>query len=405
MRNKNFIIIVIGEIISLFGNAVLRFSMSLYLLDLTGSAGVFSTILAISTIPYIIFAPLSGYLSDTINKKKIMMTLNFISGLLITIYGIFIIDKNSVIASAVIMFVLSVIYTLYTPAVTSSIPQIVNKEKLSSANSIVQQISSGVNILAPIIAGILYSFINIKIILLISGFSFILAGILEVFLKIPDVKNKSKVKKFIVGSFVEMKDVFFYLKRDKKAVFNLIMSYPMGNIFIVPILSIIAPYSIKIRLELPGTAYGFAEAVFVLGIILGGALITLKPKVFKIERIHLMIIPMFIGIIIMIIASLELGNKLILVGIFSVGGLGIMLSLGLSNIISLTYIQKESPENKLGKISAFSTAIATVSIAPGQIIFGRLIDLNIPIFIILMISLLLSFFLARFLKRTTIYIE
>ena len=59
MKNKNFLIIVIGQIISLFGNAIQRFSMSLYLLEFTGSAAVFSQILAISTIPYIIFAPIA----------------------------------------------------------------------------------------------------------------------------------------------------------------------------------------------------------------------------------------------------------------------------------------------------------------------------------------------------------
>ena len=51
MKNKNFLIIVIGQIISLFGNAIQRFSMSLYLLEFTGSTAVFSQILAISTIP------------------------------------------------------------------------------------------------------------------------------------------------------------------------------------------------------------------------------------------------------------------------------------------------------------------------------------------------------------------
>ena len=52
MKNKNFIIIVIGQIISLFGNAIQRFSMSLYLLEFTGSTAAFAKILAISTIPY-----------------------------------------------------------------------------------------------------------------------------------------------------------------------------------------------------------------------------------------------------------------------------------------------------------------------------------------------------------------
>ena len=71
MRNKNFIIIVLGQIISLFGNAVQRFSMSLYLLEFTGSTASFANILAISTIPYILFAPIAGRVSDKINRKKI----------------------------------------------------------------------------------------------------------------------------------------------------------------------------------------------------------------------------------------------------------------------------------------------------------------------------------------------
>ena len=69
MKNKNFIIIVIGQIISLFGNSIQRFSMSLYLLEFTGSTAAFARILAISTIPYIIFAPIAGRLSDKIKKK------------------------------------------------------------------------------------------------------------------------------------------------------------------------------------------------------------------------------------------------------------------------------------------------------------------------------------------------
>ena len=49
MKDKNFIIILVGQIISLFGNAIQRFSMSLYLLEFTGSTKSFANILAIST--------------------------------------------------------------------------------------------------------------------------------------------------------------------------------------------------------------------------------------------------------------------------------------------------------------------------------------------------------------------
>ena len=60
MRNKNFIIIALGQIISLFGNAIQRFSMSLYLLEFTGSTAAFANILAISTILWLVTAVISA---------------------------------------------------------------------------------------------------------------------------------------------------------------------------------------------------------------------------------------------------------------------------------------------------------------------------------------------------------
>lgn len=33
----------------------------------------------------------------------------------------------------------------------------------------------------------------------------------------------------------------------------------------------------------------------------------------------------------------------------------------------------------LGRVSAFSTAVATISVAPGQLLFGQVIDMGVPI--------------------------
>ena len=138
MRNKNFIIIVLGQIISLFGNAVQRFSMSLYLLEFTGSTASFANILAISTIPYILFAPIAGRVSDKINRKKIMISLDFFCSILIGCYALVLFKGNdNVYIVGSVMFILSICFTLYGPAVTSSIPQIVEEEKLTSANGII----------------------------------------------------------------------------------------------------------------------------------------------------------------------------------------------------------------------------------------------------------------------------
>lgn len=400
MKNKNFIIMIIGQIISLFGNAIQRFCMSLYILDLTGSAGVFGGILAISTIPYVLFAPIAGYLADTVNRKKIMVYLDFISSALMALYSVILMSgRDNTVIVASVMFMLSVIYTLYSPAVTASIPQIVEKESLASANGIVQQVGYIVNLAGPIVAGILYSFAGIKIIVILNAISFFISAILELFLEIPNLSIKEKFKNPLLESINEMKKSFIYLKEKKKVVLGIIVSYGLTNIFIVPILSIVTPYFINIKLNMPSSVYGFIEAIFVLGMIIGGMIITFGPQLFSMKKIHKTMYPMIIAIITMGIATyLNTDNKFVVLGLYSLGGLGIMLSLALSNILSLTYIQEEVREDMLGKVSAFSTAVATVSVTPGQLIYGQLIELNFSLFNILILTTIFSIGVVSFIK-------
>ncbi|MEN8077283.1 MFS transporter [Clostridioides difficile] len=416
MKNKNFIIIVIGQIISLFGNAIQRFSMSLYLLEFTGSTATFAKILAISTIPYIIFAPIAGRLSDNINRKKIMVYLDLFCSVIIGVYAFILLrghDHELIVGT--VMFILSICATLYGPAVVSSIPQIVDEERLTSANGIINQVGSIVNFVGPILAGLLYGLLGIKVIVIINAVSFLLSAIMEMFLEIPDVvKGKEANKKeenkvlsmdFVRRSFDDMKESFIYLKNDKKVILGIIASYALCNIFLVPILSIVAPYFINIFLGLPSEIFGIVEAICVLGMILGGFWISVKPNMFSIKKVHYTYFPMIVGVIIMSTLGFIRLNNYVLAGIFALSGLAIMLSLALSNVLTLTFIQKQIPGDMLGRVSAFSTAVATISVAPGQLLFGQVIDMGVPIGIILLVSAIFNIGLMLFIKWNVRNIE
>lgn len=400
MKNKNFTIVVTGQIISLFGNAIQRFCMALYILDLTGSAAVFSRILAISTIPYILFAPIAGLLADTVNRKKIMVYLDLFSAALLGGYAIILMNgrDNTIIVGSV-MFILSIVYTLYSPSVTACIPQIVQEDKLASANGIIQQVAAGVNLVGPIVAGILYGFVGMKTIVMINAISFLISAILELFLAIPDLEFRERFKNPLLKSLKEMKKSFLYLKEKKKIVLGVILSYALTNIFVVPILSVVSPYFIKVKMNMSSANYGLVEAIFVLGMIIGGLIITIRPKLFKMKEIHKTMYPMVLAMTIMGMATyLATNNTLLILGLYSIGGFGIMLSLALSNVMSLTYVQREVKEEMLGKVSAFSTAVATASVAPGQLIYGQLIEMNLNLFSIFMITLILGIGVVQFIK-------
>ena len=405
MRNKNFIIIVIGQIISLFGNAIQRFSMSLYLLEFTGSTATFANILAISTIPYIIFAPIAGMLSDNVNRKKIMVYLDLFCSLMIGAYA-FVLYRNmdNTYIVGLVMFILSICYTLYGPAVTASIPQVVEEDKLTSANGIINQVSSIVNFAGPIIAGILYGIFGIKIIVAVNAISFLFAAIMEMFLDIPDVEREKTDNKvfsfgFVKDSFVDMNKTFKYLLKEKKVILSIILSYALCNIFLVPVLSIVAPYFINVYLGLSSEIYGIVEAVCVLGMILGGFLISIRPKMFSMKKVHYTYFPMLLGVILMTFLPSINTHRLSLAGIFALGGLGIMLSLAISNVLTLTFIQKEIPENSLGKVSAFSTAVATISVAPGQLLYGQVIETGMSLSMIFFLTVIANIALIIFIKQ------
>ena len=418
MKNKNFIIIVIGQIISLFGNAVQRFSMSLYLLHFTGSTAAFAKILAISTIPYIIFAPIAGRLSDKINKKKIMIYLDLFCAALIGGYALILLNgRDSEFVVGAVMFILSICYTLYGPAVTSSIPQIVNEDRLTSANGIINQVGSAVNFVGPILAGVLYGLVGIKLIVIINALSFLMSAILELFLDIPDAESKTnnvigKDKlsddynssdrllsfEFVKNSFIDMKNTFMHLMNENKIVLGIIVSYALGNIFLVPILSIVAPYFINIYLGLPSEIYGIVEGICVLGMICGGFWISIKPEMFSMKKVHYTYVPMILGVALMSVIVFFKINNYAMAGLFSLSGMAIMMSLSLSNVLTLTFIQKEISMDMLGSVSALSTAVATISVAPGQLLFGQAIDSGIPIGMILLITLCANFCLVLFIR-------
>ena len=73
---------------------------------------------------------------------------------------------------------------------------------------------------------------------------------------------------------------------------------------------------------------------------------------------------MLAGVMLMALLGFSKINGYKAASIFAFAGMAIMFSLALSNVITLTFIQKEVPANMLGSVTAFSTAVATASVAP-----------------------------------------
>lgn len=390
LYHKNFNILVIGQIISLFGSSIQRFALSLYLLDLTGSAGIFATILAISMIPVVLIAPVAGMLADRGNKKRLMVTLDVISGVLLIGYLVLKgIGGNQTVIIAMLMVLLSTISTIYQPVVNTCIPILVHEKHLVRANAIIQQVASLSNFLGPILAGVLYGAFGITGVVMINMVSFLFSAGIELLLEIPDV-NKKQVEKSRLEDTIQkesliqifkqdMKVSFHYLRFENKIIFRMLLFSGFYNLFLVPVFSVVAPYLIKITFGLSSEVYGMAEGCIALGMILGGLIIAWKPSKFHIKRIHRLLYVTSVSMFIMAgsVMLFERGNISAINSaiFFALAGMLIMGILGVANVLSAAYLYAEVEPGKLGKILAFGSAFATLCIPLGQILFGALIEM------------------------------
>ncbi|MFV0556691.1 MAG: MFS transporter [Lactovum sp.] len=189
--NKNFLLLLLGQTLSLFGNGILRFTLPLYLLKITGSASIFGMVTAFSLFPIILVLPIAGILTDRLNKKKLMITLDFLTAFILLIFVFLLNQVNFLFLLMMIMLFLYTINAFEQPAVQASLPLILDEDKLVKGNSVISGLNAISQILAPVLASFIFTIYGIYLILYTSILCFFITAILELFLEIPHPKNNS----------------------------------------------------------------------------------------------------------------------------------------------------------------------------------------------------------------------
>ncbi len=140
---RNICLYSIAKTVSLFGSSIYSFALGLYVLQITGSALNFAITLILGTIPMIVMNPFAGVIADKVDKKKLVVCMDVLSGcLLITVYilsnyyglNLFIIYTTT--------FLMTVFTTCFGIGLEAVKPNMVTKERLMSINSISKIIDS-----------------------------------------------------------------------------------------------------------------------------------------------------------------------------------------------------------------------------------------------------------------------
>lgn len=365
---RNIFVYSLGTGISAFGSSIYVFAMSLYILKTYDSSGSYAINLVMGSIPLIIFSPIAGILCDKFSKKKIIIVMDVMNGIiflslyLLKMKGI--LGLHLIYVTTLISSVFMVIFFVATEALK---PELVEERNLVNINSIGRIINSTSMIMGPVLGGVVYSFMEIEIFMLINGVSFLTSAALEMIL---EVRNKNMRKE---NNKVSYKQVFNYIVKNPEYLViiktAMVLNFAMGAS-----LQVALPVLLMKVLEVSSKSYGIIQGFFSLGIIFGAMVIMKYKERLNIES-KIITICSLIGIVIMFLTIplpkvgdvgyiMFYGVVLIIIGIL----------VSMYDISLMCKLQREKEERYRSKIMAVMLPLFKVFLLLGLLIGGYLVE-------------------------------
>ena len=409
MWNRNFIMVVLGQIISLFGNAILRFALPLYLLNQTGSAALFGIVSACAFIPMIVLSPVGGIFADRVNKRSIMVVLDFATALLVLTIIILLGKVNLVVLLLCALFILYGINGAYQPAVQASIPILLRGEHIMQGNAVINLVNSFASLIGPVAGGALFGFYGIMPILYICVVCFVLSAVMEIFIQIPYVKKPANGNIFKIG-FGDLKESFNYIHKEQPLIIQFSFAIAAINMILSALMIVGLPVIVTQRLgfdsELANRMYGYAEGAMAMGSLCGGMGAGLLAKKLKSRNGYLLvlydaltIVP--IGLAIMLPIPTMVSYVIILVSCFVMMFLATLFSIQI-----MSYLQIIVPAEMIGKVISCAMCIGMCASPIGQAIYGGLFEmLKENVFVLFFVAAALTVVLALAMKKAFLKLE
>jgi MFS family permease len=132
LRNRNFLKLWLAQVSAKISENFLNFSLVIILNELTHSTFLVSVFIAVVAIPPILLSAYAGVIADSFNRRTILVTSNLLRVLLVLVVIGFAHHPTALI---VIAFFIAVVAQFFSPAEVASIPSLVHKDQLFTANS------------------------------------------------------------------------------------------------------------------------------------------------------------------------------------------------------------------------------------------------------------------------------
>ena len=357
---------------SLFGNMIISTLLPLHILNISGSASMYGLAMGLPVASLIIMTPIGGIMADRFKKHRLMFWLDVSITAVIVGYmlisGLF---TEVVLIVIVKLLAFNAIQAIYMATTASSISLLAPSDKLASGNAVIMVVNMLSMTGGMAVSGILYDRFGLFPILIGCAVCFIVTAIVDLFIRVPYKKQEASgnIAQIIKG---DLAISLRFILNEKPTISRCIIPVFIMELVFGSMIMIGLPVLITVHLGMSMTHVGMALAIMMFGGVVGGIAAGALGTRLNIPK-------GFIFVIIGIICSVPMGliflfdvpQMLAYVIIVAVGTIFIFAGKVFS-IAVMTYIQKETPSELIGKVLSVLMVVPFIGQSIGYPLQGRL---------------------------------
>ncbi len=380
---RNFLLLFIGENISVFGDQLYLVALPWLTIELTNSGLSLGTVLMAAAIPRAIFLLVGGAISDRTSPRLVMLVANILRALLTIILTLIVWYQATQLWHLYLFSIcFGTLEGFFIPAVQSIIPRIVKKDQLIASNALSQGTNQLILLIGPGLGGLLIAVSGIKMAFAIDAVTFIFSIATLSLMKVSSNFNTvSKIKETNTKNQSLSKEILGLITGVREG-----LKYGWNNLALRTILLVVMVYNLifigPLRVGFASLAHSrFLGGAVALGIMNsawgGGNLLgALMPSLLR--------NPLRIGTLLLILGGIQ-GLGLFILGfapnIILASLIIVLLGFcsGFFVVKQITWIQKQTPPEILGRVTSF-VMLSSFGIAPFSFaIAGLLVNVNLTI--------------------------
>ena len=273
---KEYMKMIVSNTINRFGDAIDCIALTWLIFELTGEASWSAILFGVNRIPTIFLMPFAGAIVEKMNKKQLMIWMDWIRGICVgLIASMLVIGSLNQWILLGLTLIISSAEAFRIPASTAFIPEILEEECYEQGLSFNSSICSAIELVGSALAGVIIAWQGAATAIYVDMITFILSGV--IIWNIHSEKQVMKDEKKEINYIKQLFEGFVYLKKSKVIEYFAVCTLFLNGI-LVPFNCLQAPLVSQV-FSAGEMMLSVISVAFMLGMIIGAVLYpTMKAK-------------------------------------------------------------------------------------------------------------------------------